>query len=415
MMALETQSASQQQKPQQVDLASIGFLFGASALWGTYPSTIKCFFNSPGSPISPGEVTLLRFIVMAAVSMVVYGLTSGDAEERAASECLLDDGECTLDAPWTEQLERRVPSSVYIAAGELGAIGLAGTLFNTVGLAEIPALTGAVLLTFLNIFVPLIGSVAGATEKEREVDAATWLASFVALAASTYALLPDGAGAGGGLSSLLSSLSVGELCVLSAAFFFAAAKVRLSSHLKVHGADVLTTGRLVAQAGLAAAGLGLVDETNLVHELLPSQQGGMGLDAFAALDRASGWLAGLSVQQVFWIVASSLLSGACALWCQGRGQSAVSAPRAQLFFSTSPLFGALWALLLLHEPITNHELVGGAVLLLGLLAASQVPEKADEPSAAEALLTEAEPANGMVSPTLSTAETTTEEKLGSAQ
>ena len=210
-----------------------------------------------------------------------------------------------------------MPSSVYIAAGELGAIGLAGTLFNTVGLAEIPALTGAVLLTFLNIFVPRIGSVAGATEKEREVDAATGLASFVALAASTYALLPDGAGAGGGLSSLLSSLSVGELCVLSAAFFFAAAKVRLSSHLKVHGADVLTTGRLVAQAGLAAAGLGLVDETNLVHELLPSQQGGMGLDAFAALDRASGWCRPLRAAGLL-IVASS--PPVCALWCQGRGR-----------------------------------------------------------------------------------------------
>ena len=36
----------------------------------------------------------------------------------------------------------------------------------------------------------------------------------------------------------------------------------------VHGADVLTTGRVVAQAGLAAAGLGVLDETNLVHELL---------------------------------------------------------------------------------------------------------------------------------------------------
>ena len=74
----------QQQKPQQVDLTSIGFLFGASALWGTYPSTIKCFFNSPGSPISPGRLRCCA-IVMAAVSMVVYGLTSGDAEERAAS------------------------------------------------------------------------------------------------------------------------------------------------------------------------------------------------------------------------------------------------------------------------------------------------------------------------------------------
>ena len=175
-----------------------------------------------------------------------------------------------------------------------------------------------------------------------------------------------------------------ELSVLAAAFFFAASKVRLSSHLKVHGADVLTTGRIVAQAGLAAAGLGLLDETNLVHELLPSQQGGMGMSIVQVLGQAEGWITGVSAQQIFWIVSSSLLSGACALWCQGRGQSAVSAPRAQLFFSTSPLFAALWALLLLQEPITNHELVGGAALVLGLVAASQVTAREEARARADA-------------------------------
>lgn len=370
---------------------SIAFLLGASALWGTYPATIKSLFAAPGSAISPGEVTLLRFLVMAAFSAGAYFL-SGDANEREANDCLLEDGDCSLDAPWQEQFERRVPSSVYFAAGELGAIGLAGTLCNTVGLSQIPALTGAVLLTFLNIFVPVIGAVAGATEQERQVDTTTWLASIVALAASIYALLPDAptaaaasaaGAAAAGAPQLLPTLGTAELSVLSAAFFFAAAKVRLSSHLKVHGADVLTTGRVVAQAGLAAAGLGVLDETNLVHELLPAQQGGMGLDLLTVAGQAEQWIQGLSVEQIFWIVSSSLLSGAFALWCQGRGQSGkgISAPRAQLFFSTTPLFGALWAFLLLHEPITNHELSGGLILLLGLGGASLAAEVAEAPEA----------------------------------
>ena len=177
--------------PPQQAAVSVTFLLGASALWGTYPATIKCLFASPGSTISPGEATLLRFVVMAAFTTGAYFITGGDAAEREGNACLLEDGECSLDAPWQEQFERRVPNSVYIAAGELGAIGLAGTLCNTAGLAQLPALTGAVLLTFLNIFVPLVGAFAGATEQERQVDAPTGLASIVALGASIYALLPD--------------------------------------------------------------------------------------------------------------------------------------------------------------------------------------------------------------------------------
>lgn len=145
-----------------------------------------------------------------------------------------------------------------------------------------PGLTGAVLLAAVNIFTPLTSALFGANAKEREVGASTWLSCVVALAASTFALLPEGAG------FELPAIGVGESEVLAAAFFFSAAKVRqaewvscccalanpppppqvrLSSHLKLHDADTCTVGRLVGQAGLAAAGLGLLDETNAVRRL----------------------------------------------------------------------------------------------------------------------------------------------------
>lgn len=192
-----------------------------------------------------------------------------------------------------------------------------------------------------------------------------------------FALLPDET-AGASTLSLLPSVGAGEAAILVAAFFFAAAKVRLSSHLKVHSPDELTVGRLVGQAGLAAAGLGLLDETAAVHELLPSQQGGMGLSLPEVLMQAEAWVGGLSLQQAWWIVASAMLSGACALWCQSKGQYVVPAPRAQLYFSTSPLFGALWAALLLQEQISRHEIVGGGILLLGLVAAARAGEADDK-------------------------------------
>lgn len=83
-----------------------------------------------------------------------------------------------------------------------------------------PGLTGAVLLAAVNIFTPLTSALFGANAKEREVGASTWLSCVVALAASTFALLPEGAG------FELPAIGVGESEVLAAAFFFSAAKVR---------------------------------------------------------------------------------------------------------------------------------------------------------------------------------------------
>ena len=58
------------------------------------------------------------------------------------------------------------------------------------------------------------------------------------------------------------------------------------------------------------------------------------------------WASMLTPQQLGLLLASSLLSGAGATWFQSNGQRKASAPKAQLWFAMTPVFGAFWALTL---------------------------------------------------------------------
>ena len=44
------------------------FLIGAAALWGTYPTCVKLLYTA-GPTLDPSVVVLLRFLIMAAVSV----------------------------------------------------------------------------------------------------------------------------------------------------------------------------------------------------------------------------------------------------------------------------------------------------------------------------------------------------------
>eukprot|EP00617_Octactis_speculum_P003480 CAMPEP_0185789830 /NCGR_PEP_ID=MMETSP1174-20130828/153070_1 /TAXON_ID=35687 /ORGANISM="Dictyocha speculum, Strain CCMP1381" /LENGTH=109 /DNA_ID=CAMNT_0028484167 /DNA_START=1 /DNA_END=326 /DNA_ORIENTATION=- len=68
----------------------------------------------------------------------------------------------TPSLPWTNQFASRVPSSPYLCALELGVLGFLGSYCNARGLADVSALEAGLLLAFINIFTPLIATVAGA-------------------------------------------------------------------------------------------------------------------------------------------------------------------------------------------------------------------------------------------------------------
>lgn len=360
-----------------IDVQSLGFLLGAAALWGTYPTCVKLLYRA-GPPIDPAIVVLMRFIVMAAISVGALSATralGGNGDDDDAGSLVATAAAATeAPLPWAAQLERRVPSSVFLAALELGVLSGLGTFCQTLSLSTIPALTAAVIYSTVNAFTPALATVAGATPKERAIDAPTAGGCALALFASAWALVPDGAGGAGGLAQMLPSAGGGgEMLMLAAAVLYAATKVRLTSHLRLHGADELATGRLVAQLGCAAAGLGLIDETSAAHELLPVDYGGLG----ESLAQVGGelWLwatAVLAPAQLGLIVASATLSGAAATWFQSKGQQSGTAPKAQVWFALTPLFGALWAFLVLGEQITFHE-ISGAALLLAAIGISALP------------------------------------------
>mmetsp|Transcript_38707 Transcript_38707/g.124203 ORF Transcript_38707/g.124203 Transcript_38707/m.124203 type:complete len:414 (+) Transcript_38707:66-1307(+) len=370
-----------------LDLQTLSFLVGAAALWGTYPTCVKLLYSA-GPPLDPSIVVLLRFIIMAAVSCsALFATTPRFTLLRryvTAAEA--------ASMAWSEQLERRVPASVYVAALELGILGGLGTFLQTLSLSQIPALTAAVLYSTVNVITPALAALAGANAQEREVSARTWAGCALGLIASCWALVPD---VGLLPQSLPASVGGGEGTMLAASFCYAASKVRLSSHLRHHPPDDIAVGRLVGQAGCAAAFLCLVDKTQAVHELLPEQAGGLAEPADAVLAELVTWANGFTPQQLGLLLASSLLSGAGATWFQSNGQRKASAPKAQLWFAMTPVFGAVWAYLILGEALTYHECTGAA-LVVGAIVLSIPPprDRSQAAAAAAAADAEAEPAGG---------------------
>ena len=218
------------------------FLIGAAALWGTYPTCVKLLYTA-GPTLDPSVVVLLRFLIMAAVSVsALLGTTPKFTLLRRYKVAQ------AASMPWEEQLERRVPSSVYLAAFELGVLGGLGTFFQTLSLSQIPALTAAVLYSTVNVITPALAAVAGANPTERSVSARTWAGCLLGLIASCWSLIPDSVLLP---TELPTSMGQGEAVMLAASCCYAATKVRLSSHLRYHSADEMAVGRLVAQAGCA--------------------------------------------------------------------------------------------------------------------------------------------------------------------
>ena len=220
------------------------------------------------------------------------------------------------------QLERRVPASVYLAALELGALGGLGTFFQTISLSQIPALTAAVLYSTVNVSRRRRRR-RRRRRHERDVDGGTWAAW------PRSARLTVGAHPRRGRAAARRAARRLERRHRRARDARAASlrrrKVRLSSTLRYHAADEIAVGRLVGQAGCAAAGLGLIDETSAVHELLPSRSAA---SASPSTPSRASWRRGRPrSRRTLGLLLASSPSGAGATWFQSNGQRKASAPK----------------------------------------------------------------------------------------
>ena len=358
-------------------------LLASTALSATYPVSLKLIYAADGAPLSPALITSLRFALMAGGAALVLSESSSPAASEPVSE----------------------PAAFWRAAAELGFWACAGAQLNTAGLQQIGAVRGTVLLSTINVFTPTLSALFGTSEAQRRVPPRVWAACALALASTVLALLGDASAA----EPLAPRLSQGDELMLAAAACYATGQVRLGSLVASFPARQLAAARLQTQAlcslpflalasltatsaaggaagaasaaASAAAGAAAGAATGAAASVVSAGPamgaaagcgaawcGAAGASAAESLG-ADGWAVSQAVRTLGW--AAELSPAQAALLCfsattavtgtllQYEGQRTVPAAAAQPIYAAAPLLTALWSFVILHEPITQFEALGG--------------------------------------------------------
>jgi len=307
------------------DLKARGSLLSTAVLWGTYPVSLKLLLEQDGAPNDPLLISAIRFALMALASPTLL------QPKEIGSKLLTGAGS--------------------MATLELGTLGVLGTILNTASLETCSTVRVAILLSLINIFTPILAALVGKTPEERRVSAPAAVGCVLALFSTVYAISGDH----GGLAIGNGGATVGDAEAIMAAFFYSSVKVRLGSWVKQVEPRVLVSGRFIGQ--------GVVAVTIFLLQLLKSHN-----------SINAEWPNNTDPTQWAILIFSALASGTLASVLQAQGQRSIAPATAQPIFATFTVWGTLLSFLILHEPISRSNVVGG----LGVALASVVASMSDE-------------------------------------
>ena len=322
-------------------------LLAVPVCWGTYNPTLRFLYSQPHAP-SPGELSAARLAIAVLPYLpALFALASGALAQREAAQ--RGAVRSSSDTDWL---------GVATASAELGSYNFLGTACQAWGLAHTSAVHAGVLLSSINVLVPLGAALSG--DKLRPV---TWAACAMVLAG--IAVLNSGAGVAAlasGDAPLELALSPGDAAVLGAAMSYSAYTVRLGSYAKRMPALPLSAGKtavlaLGCAAWAAAEAAGGWAEPSAAASgafLWPAAGEALADAPAAAAARAATWAA---------VAYSALVPGAAATWLQARGQSGVSAAEAQVILALTPVVSILIAGAVLGEEVGPNVWEGGAIML----------------------------------------------------
>ena len=247
-----------------------------------------------------------------------------------------------------------------------------------------------------------LSALFGTSKAQRCVPPRVWAACALALASTVLALLGDASAA----EPLAPRLSQGDELMLAAAACYATGQVRLSSLVSSFPARRLAAARLQTQAlcslpflalasltassaagaagaaaASAAAGAAAGAATGAAASVVAAGPmagaaagcgaawcGAVGASAAESLG-ADGWAVSQAARTLVWV--AELSPSQAALLCfsattavtgtllQYEGQRTIPAAAAQPIYAAAPLLTAMWSFVVLHEPITPFEALGG--------------------------------------------------------
>eukprot|EP00899_Mesostigma_viride_P028004 jgi/Mesvir1/8389/Mv12634-RA.1 len=341
-------------------------------LWGTFGPALK-FVYSANSPPSANDLTVLRSGLAALLYIPVLLRSNKQADKDGAGE--VGAGSQGEPAPpgGDPALMGKTPSESH-QGGQLAAAGLELALWSTLGsLAQTwgLGLTSAVRASFLiqtcSVLVPAMASLGG-----QHVSPRIWVSCLLAFAGVLVMSASQSAevsmDASAPLVASWAGLGLGDLAVLLGAVFYSLYTVRLGIHAGRLPATQLTAAKLICAAGIALA--------LLVAQFASASW--VGINAAEELPALStGSITGLSLpswasEPHVWLGILWLALGPTALadLLETRGQRLVSAPEAQIIYTTQPIWASLISILFLGEQLGPQMFLGGLAIVAGGYVAS---------------------------------------------
>lgn len=236
---------------------------------------------------------------------------------------------------------------------------------QTLGLTLTTATRAGFLIQATALLTPLLASFAG-----EKIGRNVWIGCAIALSGCLF-IASDATATDA--DEALFSLG-GDAAILSSAFFFSLATVRLGTYARRIPSVELAAAKSVvlgtiAFATFVAVGASMVAAGDPITDLWPNWD-----------SSPVGWAV---------LCYSALGPGAAAAFLHAKGQSVVSPAEAQVIFSSTPLWSVAFAVLLLGgEPMSWKTIVGGlAVVAAGLVASRKSEADAPPTDAAAAAVT----------------------------
>lgn len=231
---------------------------------------------------------------------------------------------------------RRAWTGKLTLAGVVVGVALfAGYAFQTVGLQFTTPARAAFITGISVVLVPLISALV----LRRRVGRGAWIG--VALAAFGLAALSVGPDLLDGAPLLQGATALGDAIVFGCAVAFALHIVLVGEISPRHGTAVLTLAQIAMAAGLGIAFAGTFERPTW------------------------GQMTAILPPAAFTGVVATVL----AFTVQVRAQRFTSATHTALIFSAEPVFGALFAYLLVGETLAPPAVIGCGLILAGMLVA----------------------------------------------
>ena len=298
-------------------------LIGAAALYGTNFSLVKVM----GATLSTGLSSTIRFGLAALVTSpwLLMGSSSDNKSDGVESTANND-----YDLAW----------GAMLAGAEVGLWNSIGYIAQAVGLETTDASVSAFLCSLAVVVVPFLDvAVSGKSLRGRQ-----WMGALLAL--SGVAFLELG---GGGMTS--TSVSSGDLVSCLQPLAFGVGFWRLEEAMRKYPSQ----GRRSTAAQLLAVFLGCVAYTALNEpvSLAETAQHVLGNPQIMAL-----------------IFYTGIISTALSIYMESVALKTLTASESTLLLSLEPLWGAMWAALLVGEQLGVDTFAGGFLVLAGCLYSS---------------------------------------------